>query len=204
MSKNEDKKHYKITRKQYDELSYKIIRKIVFSKNNTKVQQLVSKPDLDYEDVAHEVWLRMRDKLKHYDDSLSKLSTFINKSIDQVLVGFIRERYRKKRQAGKPHIGFKEVPDVENYEGYKNVATPDKVLGHLITMVPTPEEEILADETRQVISKHFNSYEVQVLLGQITRAQAAEELGETYDAFTKRLKRKLEKFKQKYKLEDFL
>ena len=121
------------------------------------------------------------------------LSTFITHTTNYGLNVQLRKHQQEKRN--HPRISLDGLAK-ESSDGYCGSAVSflETLDAEGLVDYTTPEDLVIAKELMELIFDHFGEDDAKVLLGYSDRKTEAEKLSITYDAYCKRLQRKMTAF----------
>ena len=121
------------------------------------------------------------------------LSTFIIHTTNYGLNGELRKQQQEKRNY--PSISLDGLAE-ESSDGYcgSTVSFLEDLGAEGLVDYTTPEDLIIAKELMELIIDHFGEDDAKVLLGYSDRRSEAKRLSISYDAYCKRLQRKISAF----------
>ncbi len=121
------------------------------------------------------------------------LSTFIIHTTNYGLNGQLRKQQQQKRNY--PSFSLDSLAE-ESSDGYCGSAVSflEDLGAEGLVDYTTPEDLIIAKELMELIIDHFGEDDAKVLLGYTDRRSEAKRLSISYDAYYKRLQRKISAF----------
>ncbi len=163
-------------------------------KIGSKVRYLKQKCGLEYDEIFNQQILIYLEKKLHEKYNPEKaLSTFVAHSTNYGL----SEEQRKFKPWKK---NYQEISLDELLQGSSDdmsqvsLSYLEKIGAHDVVEYTTPEDLCIAKELMEIIIKHFGERDAKVLLGYTDRRTEAERLSITYEAYCKRLFRKILSF----------
>jgi hypothetical protein len=138
---------------------------------------------------------KRQDKHRKFDPKKSCLETYVLNFTYFTLLTLVR-RFKKQETGGEKEIPFSQLVDFE----------PIKTIGHSIDSFErqgieglideeNPEAILMGGELMEIASSHFGNSDLAVILGLRDKRTEARRLGMNYDAYRKRLQRKLAQFR---------
>jgi hypothetical protein len=168
---------------------FKINKKIKY-----KVRKLEQDYDIERDEILNNAFENLLDK-KHYEkyDSEKSLSTFTIHYTNYNLNIQIRKQRNEKKNYPKISLNSLGEKTPDGYCG-SSISFLEKLGADGLVDYTTPEDLVIAKELLEIIINHFSENDARVLLGYIDRRTEAERLSISYDAYNKRLQRKISAF----------
>ncbi len=159
-----------------------------------KVRKLEQDYDIEQDEILNNAFEKLLDK-KHYEkyDSKKSLSTFtVHYTNYNLNIQIRKQRIEKKNY---PKISLDGLAQ-QSFDGYcgSSVSFLEKLGADGLIDYTTPEDLVIAKELLEIIINHFSENDARVLLGYTDRRTEAERLSISYDAYSKRLQRKISAF----------